>query len=129
MIKVSLKKINNQILKEVDYYYNRYNINITFCLIKFNINITTKELKKNFRLLDKIIELEKNTFLIIFFFVNENQVCQALYKLERNLIKKGFNKELLFNSIVIEKKHNITNKDIIEECLLFFEPNELIKIP
>lgn len=112
----SIFKECSRVFEEAEYMYHRHHVPIGFAVFKMNefIDIEHKELRKMFRLTDRIIMINKQYFLAILPFTPLKNTYLAASRLEKNLsallccpVGK------IFSCAVGSKKKNNDTKDIL----------------
>lgn len=107
---------NIEIFKECDYQFERYTVFYSLCLIKLDNEVS--EINIDFlsliRLTDRYIKIDDVYHLFLFTHSNYEQVTQTILKIEKIILNQmNTYKNNLLNCCIIEKKQNISSKEML----------------
>ena len=120
---------NKEIVKRIDYQYQRYKVKYTMCLLKLDSKLSKREINlKNFiRYSDEVVNINDSFKLIFFTHTDINAAYNALLSLEKKIIKNYFllYSVVPFKASIIERSESNTPSEIINnlQTLLFINWN------
>jgi len=110
---------NLTLFKEIDYLYNRYEIDYTIVLFEFMDCLIDKDidLEEFLRISDKYIRIDKKYHLVIFSFSSFKQSFQTILSIEKKIIRAYslFYKDVLFNSYSQSMTKDLTTLSLLKK--------------
>ncbi len=115
---------NKEKLSQLDYIYDRYQINFSVVLIYMSEDVKQDiDFKSITRKTDICIKVDSRKYIVIFFGLDESETFNALLSLEKKILAKYnlYHIADIFQSFAVNKTSNRTVEQMIDKCFLMLK--------